>query len=155
MRRRFLIITVILLLLVPALAQQTDPTLLTVDSLFTYRSRPLGPVRWHGADYLALEPSPTKKNFVDVVRYNAATGERTILVSAEKLTPQGATNPLEVEEFFLTGDERKLLIFTNSARVWRSNTRGDYWVLDVPSGSLRKLGRTDAKPSTLMFAKFS
>ena len=54
----------------------------------------------------------------------------------------------------MSRDEQKVLIFTNSERVWRSNTRGDYWVLDLKSGTLRKLGG-DAKPSTLMFAKFS
>jgi len=158
MKRRYSLITVILLaLLLPVFAQQTDPSLLTVDSLFTYRTRPLGPVRWqdNGSGYLALEPSPTKKDFVDIVRYDAASGERSVKVAAEKLIPQGATNPLMVEEFSMTNDEQKLLIFTDSARVWRSNTRGDYWVLDLRSGNLRKLGGSEAKPSTLMFAKFS
>ena len=157
MRRRLPIIPVLLLLLIPVFAQQSDPALLTVDSIFTYRTRPLGPVRWQddGSGYLALEPSPTKKNFVDIVRYDATSGERTIKVSAEKLTPIRATAPLNVEEFDITPDEQKLLIFTNSQRVWRSNTRGDYWVLDFKSGTLRKLGGPDARPSTLMFAKFS
>ena len=157
MRRRLFALPIILLLLVPVLAQQTDPTLLTVDSLFTYRSRPLGSVWWqkNGSGYLALEPSPTKKNFVDLVRYDAATGDRSVKVAAEKLIPQGASEPLAIEEFSITTDEQKLLVFTNTARVWRSNTRGDYWVLDLQSGGLRKLGGAEAKPSTLMFAKFS
>ena len=43
-RIRFLIIPIFLFLLVPAFAQ--DPSLLTVDSLFTYRTRSLGPVQW-------------------------------------------------------------------------------------------------------------
>jgi dipeptidyl-peptidase-4 len=47
-----------------------------------------------------------------------------------------------------------MLVYTNSKKVWRLNTRGDYWVLDIASGKLTKLGG-DAKPSTLMFAKFS
>jgi len=38
--------------------------------------------------------------------------------------------------------------------VWRENTRGDYWVLDLASHQLRKLGG-DAPQSTLMFAKFA
>jgi len=156
MRRRLFALPVILLLLIPVLAQ-VDPSVLTVESMFTYRGKSLGPVWWqaNGSGYLALEPSPTKKNFVDLVRYDAATGERSVKVAAEKLVPQGAANPLEVEEFFLTDDESKLLVFTNTARVWRSNTRGDYWVLDLASGKLNKLGGADAKPSTLMFAKFS
>jgi dipeptidyl-peptidase-4 len=125
--------------------------------MFTYRVRPLGPVQWQtdGSGYLALEPSPTKKNFLEIVRYDLNSGERTVKVSAEKLTPAGATEPLAVEEFSLTPDEQKLLIFTNSERVWRSNTRGDYWVLDFKANTLKQLGGADAKPSTLMFAKFS
>ncbi|HJY31232.1 MAG TPA: S9 family peptidase [Pyrinomonadaceae bacterium] len=154
-RIRFLIIPIFLLLLVPAFAQ--DPSLLTVDSMFTYRTRSLGPVQWQsdGSGYLALEPSPTKKDFVDIVRYDVSTGTRTVKVSAEKLTPTAATDPLTVEEFTFTPDEQKLLIFTNSARVWRSNTRGDFWVLDLKTNTLRKLGGSEAKPSSLMFAKFS
>ncbi len=157
MRRRLYIIPLFLLLILPVYAQQSDPSLLTLDSMFTYRTRPLGPVQWQtdGSGYLALEPSPTKKNFLDIVRYDVSTGERTVKVSAEKLTPAGAAEPLAVEEFSLTADEQKLLIFTNSERVWRSNTRGDYWVLDLKANTLKKLGGTDAKPSTLMFAKFS
>src|ERR1041385_2111385 len=178
-RIRFLIVPIFLLLLVPAFAQ--DPSLLTPNSIFNYSTQSLGPVQWQadGSGYLALEPSPSKKDFVDIVRYDVNTGARTVKVSAEKLTPTGATDPLLVEEFTFTPDEQKLLIFTNSARVWRSNTRGDFWVLDLKTDTLRKLGGPDvntrgdfwvldlktdtlrklggpdAKPSTLMFAKFS
>src|ERR1043165_5776256 len=157
MRRRLYIIPVLLLLILPVYAQQSDPSLLTLDSMFTYRIRPLGPVQWQtdGSGYLALEPSPTKRNSLDIVRYDVNTGDRTVKVSAEKLTPAGAAEPLSVEEFSLAPDEQKLLIFTNSERVWRSNTRGDYWVLDLKANTLKKLGGTDAKPSSLMFAKFS
>ena len=45
-------------------------------------------------------------------------------------------------------------MFTNTERVWRLNTRGDYWVLDIGSGALRKIGAA-APESSLMFAKFS
>ncbi|HLA10500.1 MAG TPA: DPP IV N-terminal domain-containing protein [Pyrinomonadaceae bacterium] len=136
--------------------QQADPTRLTLDTLFTYRTRSLGPVRWQqdGRAYLALEPSPGRSAFVDIVRYDVVTGSRSVLVSADRMIPTGAKTPLLVEEFDLSQDDQKLLIFTNSERVWRSNTRGDYWFMDLKSGSLRKLGG-DAKPSSLMFAKFS
>jgi dipeptidyl-peptidase-4 len=157
MRYRIRIIPILFFFILPVFAQQTDPSLLTVESLVTYRGKSLGPVQWqaNGSGYLALEPSPAKKNFVDIVRYDVNTGERTVKVPAEKLIPSGATDPLSVEDFATSADEQKLLIFTNSERVWRSNTRGDYWVLDLQANSLRKLGGADAKPSTLMFAKFS
>jgi dipeptidyl-peptidase-4 len=157
MRRKLLFIPVFLLLLIPVFAQQPDPSLLTLDSIFTYRTRSLGQVRWQedGSGYLALEPAPAKKDLVELVRYDAASGERTVKVTAEKLTPTGSNEPLTIEEFSLTADEQKVLIFTNTARVWRSNTRGDYWVLDLKTDNLRKLGGADAKSSSLMFAKFS
>lgn len=154
----------LLLLIVSAISAQqatpspsTDPSLLTVDSILTYRTRSLGPIQWqeNGSGYLALEPSATHKEFVDIVRYDAANGERSIKVPAAKLIAPGASSPLLVEEFTFTPDEQKLLIFTNSERVWRSNTRGDYWVVDLSSWALRKLGGPGVKPSSLMFAKFS
>ena len=49
-------------------------------------------------------------------------------------------------------------------KVWRDKTRGDYWVLDVSTGALKKLGgkleparksADDQTDSGLMFAKFS
>jgi dipeptidyl-peptidase-4 len=78
-----------------------------------------------------------------------------VLVTARELTPQGAEGPLDVEDYAWTADLRKLLVFTNTKPVWRLNTRGDYWVLDRAGGTLRQLGGRDARPSTLMFAKFS
>jgi dipeptidyl-peptidase-4 len=47
-----------------------------------------------------------------------------------------------------------LLLFTNSKKVWRLHTRGDYWVLRLSDWRLTKIGG-DAPASTLMFAKFS
>src|SRR4029453_4076546 len=108
MRHRILLIPVFFLLILPIFAQQADPSLLTLDSIFTYRTRPLGPFRWQedGTGQFALEPCPTKKPAVDIVRYDALSGERTIKVSTEKLTPSGAAEPLSVEEFSLTPDEQ-------------------------------------------------
>ncbi len=150
----------LILLISPVLAQQTasqaDPALLTVDTIFTYGTKSIGPVRWQrdGAGYVALEPSPTKNEFLDIVRYDATSGERKVWLSAEQLTPAG-TDTILVEDFELSQDGRKLLLFTKTEKVWRSNTRGDYWVLDFNSGKLQKLGGAEAKPATLMFAKFS
>ncbi|HKX31926.1 MAG TPA: S9 family peptidase [Blastocatellia bacterium] len=135
---------------------QPKSDLLSLDTVFTYRAKSLNGAQWQadGKSYSMLEPSPGKKDALDLARYEAATGERTILVSAERLVPPGASAPLVIEQYDFSQSGQKLLIFTNSERVWRSNTRGDYWVLDLKSWELRKLG-AGAKPSTLMFAKLS
>jgi dipeptidyl-peptidase-4 len=80
--------------------------------------------------------------------------KRDVLLPAEKLVPTGETKPLAINGYEWSADDKRLLIYTNSKKVWRQNTKGDYWVLDPASGKLTKLGG-DAKPSTMMFAKFS
>ena len=86
--------------------------------------------------------------------YDLNTGEESTVVSAELLTPRRSERPLGIKDFAFSGDGSKVLIFTNAQRVWRYETRGDYWVLDREKESLTQLGQGLAEAS-LMFAKFS
>lgn len=115
-----------------------------------------GPARWlsDGSAYTVVESSIPPATGSDIVSYDGRTGARRVLIPATQLTPSGAPKALEIEDYVWSADGRRLLVFTNTARVWRLNTRGDYWVLDLRTGGLRKLGG-DAPASTLMFAKFS
>ncbi|HEX8349454.1 MAG TPA: S9 family peptidase, partial [Hymenobacter sp.] len=76
------------------------------------------------------------------------------LVSKEMLTPQGQTAPLKVRRFAFSQDSRQVLLNTNTRKVWRYDTRGDYWVYDLGSKKLTQLGKGRPEAS-LMFAKFS
>src|SRR2546428_11276735 len=146
--------------LIPRLNAQASPKLsnalhqIFVEKEFSAKS--FGPARWlqRGEAYSTLESSASKAGAKDIVRYETATGKREVLVSASQLVPAGAHASLEIVDYAWSEDMNRLLIFTNSARVWRLNTRGDYWVLDRRTGALERLGG-DAPPSTLMFAKFS
>lgn len=89
----------------------------------------------------------------DLVRFDPATGERGVLVAASQLVPAGADRPLSIDGYQFSADGTKVLIFTNTRRVWRRNTRGDYWVLDRATGALEQLG-ADFEPTYLQFAKF-
>jgi len=115
-----------------------------------------GPVHWIGKGqfYTVLEPSGKDKGLTEIVRYETASSRREVLVSGSQLVPPGSDKPLEIEDYSLSDNLNRVLIFTNSRRVWRQNTRGDYWVLDRETGALRKLG-DGGPPSSLMFAKFS
>ena len=106
-----------------------------------------------GAIYTILETAANGKG-KDIVAYDSASGQRSVLISAAQLTPAGATAPLTIDGYSWSADRSKLLIFTNSQKVWRLKTRGDYWVYDEASRNLIKLGG-DAPASTLMFATFS
>jgi dipeptidyl-peptidase-4 len=79
---------------------------------------------------------------------------KKVVVTKAQLTPANSKEPLSVRNFFFSANDQKLLIYTNTTRVWRYDTRGDYWVLDLGTGSLKKLG-SGRPASSLMFAKFS
>src|SRR5690606_4951399 len=80
--------------------------------------------------------------------------EQSVIATQADLTPANSGEPLEVRRFSLTADGSKILINTNTARVWRYDTRGDYWVFDTTDKSLAQLGKT-LPESSLMYAKLS
>ena len=145
---------------------------LSLERIFTskeFEVEDFGPARWleDGSGYTTLEDSQTPEEDEssasdesedekpkDIARYDPRTGVREIIIPSTRLIPEGESQPLKIEDYFWSKDGEKLLVFTNTERVWRRNTRGDYWVLDLTSWDLKKLGG-DADPSTLMFAKFS
>lgn len=90
----------------------------------------------------------------EIVRVNLPKSDRQTVISSSLLTPAGSGSPLSVRSFQLSADGKKALIYTNTKRVWRQDTKGDYWVADLTTNKLTKLGK--GKPvSSLMFAKFS
>ncbi|MGD0941668.1 MAG: S9 family peptidase [Terracidiphilus sp.] len=155
-----LVVTVaILVACVPAVAsQQLAQTLDAIFNRHAFDEKDFGPAHWidGGNAYTTVEPSPTypESQASDIVRYETESGKRTVLVSASHLISALGAKPLAIEDYAWSEDNQRLLIYTNSQKVWRQNTRGDYWVLDLASGKFRKLGG-DAPASSLMFAQFS
>lgn len=144
----------------------TGPQLLNTDRIWgpekEFKPDVWGPAHWLtvGTGYTTLEIAAdfhhckNAKCIKDIVRYDPATGERSILVAAASLIPAGQETPLIIENFAWTEDASKLLIFSNAQRVWREKTRGDYWLLDPQTGALQQLGGA-AAPATMMFATLS
>ncbi len=157
--KKHLTLFAILLLFIPLIKSQTeDKSLLTIDRIFNSREFSgefTGRSVWMGDNYTTLEKSTDIKGGMDIVRYDPASGNKEILVEAKNLIPAGEKEPLKIADYDWSSDGKKLLIYTNTARVWRRNTKGDYWVVDLNSWKMLKLGGKEAKPSTLMFAKFS
>jgi len=138
--------------------QEPDPGMLDLDRIYNsseFRSERFGPVRWmaDGSGYTTLLPNQEHGGH-DIVKFNPVSGAKEVLVRADKLLAEGHDQPLSIADYQWSEDGRQLMIFTNTRRVWRRNTRGDYWVLNRVSGSLKQLGAF-ADPATLMFAKFS
>ncbi len=143
----------------PLTAQVTDSVRAAVHRIFgtrTFASERFGPARWieNGAAYSTVERSPDVQGAMEIVRYETATGARSVMVAARQLIPAGRTEALDFDDYAWSADYSRLLLFTDTRKVWRQNTRGDYWVLDRRAGTLRKLGG-DGPASTMMYAKFS
>ena len=88
-----------------------------------------------------------------ISKVDIKTGQATALVTAAQLTPAGG-KAITIASFAFSADNSKLLVFTNTGKVWRYKTRGDYWVLDIATNTLTQLGK-DKPAQTLMYAKFS
>ena len=101
------------------------------------------------------------KGGFDIVSYEASSGnkensadEGKVLIPASMLVKPGTSDTLSVRSFTFDSSHNQVLIYTNTRRVWRYDTRGDYWVLNMKSGRLTQLG-ANLPESSLMFAKFS
>jgi len=88
----------------------------------------------------------------DLYRVDAVTGAKALVVRGADLVPPGAVKPVAIEEYQFSGDGSKLLIFTNSARVWRENTKGTFFVWEFAA---RRLVPVSTRPGYQQFAKFS
>lgn len=138
---------------------QKDKSKISLERIYKTRDFSkewFGPYKWfeNGDYYTKLEASSNIKHGVDIVKYSSKTGDKQVIINAINLIPKGDSIPLRIENYTWSHDLSKLLIFTNGKKVWRSNTRGDYWIFDTDKKTLRRLGKNLPR-SSLMFAKFS
>ncbi len=87
----------LVLLVATAYGQSADKRILTLDRIFSsseFRSETFGPARWldDGSAYTTLEPSSDNRETHDIIRYETATGARSVLIAAASLRPSGASD---------------------------------------------------------------
>ncbi len=85
-------------------AQEIDRKILTLERIYKereFRQKSFGPARWFedGSGYSTLEKSEEFENAKDIIKYNPETGERSILVSAGRLIPEGQNTPLLISDY--------------------------------------------------------
>lgn len=132
-----------------------DSSLLTIDRIYKaneFKQQRESRFQWieNGDAYIIKEKSETGSD--ELIRYETAKQKRSVFISAEQLSVNN--NSLKIKSFTLSPDGSKVLIFNNTSRVWRSYTKGDYWVYDFTTNKLKQVGEM-FKASSLMFAKFS
>ncbi|UCD24962.1 MAG: DPP IV N-terminal domain-containing protein, partial [Gemmatimonadota bacterium] len=144
------VFAVLPLLALPGLAQTQ---VLTVDAIFGTGEfdSDLTAVTWSSEpEYFSTVEQ--NGNTTDLYRVYASTGERELLVSGADLLPPGQVEPISIESYQFSRDRSKVLIFTNSVRVWRQNTKGEFYVWDLDRDRLTPISR---EPGLQQFAKFS
>jgi dipeptidyl-peptidase 4 len=90
----------------------------------------------------------------EIVKYNLPKNTGQVIVAKDKLKEPLQEKSIPIRNFIFSTDEQKVLIYTNTKKVWRLDTRGDYWLLSIADGSLKQMGKS-LPASSLMFAKFS
>lgn len=134
----------------PARAQVPE---LTVESIWGSRefSSDLVSVRWMDAAYFTTTEA-RQEGGTDLYRVEARSGNKELLVDGGDLVPAGIEAPIRIEDYRFSPDRSQLLVFTNSVRVWRDMTKGEYYVWDFEA---RTLTPVSTEPGYQMFAKFS
>ena len=89
----------------------------------------------------------------EIVRYDAATGERKVLMTAKDLTPAGEERAVSATEAGASADGSRLLFTANPEPTMIRKTAYDYWVLNKADHSWNKLG--GKKDSRVLYAKLS
>lgn len=134
---------------------QELPALKDIVAGKVIETRSMGAMSWlkDGERYSRLEKNQETGGF-DVVAYKAKDNSREVIIPSSMFIDKTTGKPIAIRSISWSADNKKVLIYNNTRRVWRYDTRGDYWVLDLESGKLRQLG-TARPESSLMFAKFS
>ena len=134
---------------------QELPALKDIVAGKVIETRSMGAMSWlkDGERYSRREKNQETGGF-DVVAYKAKDNSREVIIPSSMFIDKTTGKPIAIRSISWSADNKKVLIYNNTRRVWRYDTRGDYWVLDLESGKLRQLG-TARPESSLMFAKFS
>lgn len=119
------------------------------------QTKGVGAMNWlkDGERYSRLEQNK-EEGGMDVVAYRAKDNAREVIIPSAMFTDKSTGKKIGMGRLSWSNDNDKVLIFNNTKRVWRYDTRGDYWVLSLHDGNLRQLGK-GLPESSMMFAKFS
>lgn len=89
----------------------------------------------------------------DLMSYNLETDAREVLIDGTDLFAPDTGERIAIEDYAYGPDGRRVLLYTDSERVWRLNTKGFYYVLDTATGEVTPL--SDRSAGFQMFAKLS
>ena len=87
-----------------------------------------------------------------LVELDLTTDAERTLIDGARLARPDADGLVQIEDYAYSADGTRALLYTDSERVWRLNTKGYYYVYDLEDGTVRPVA--DRAAGLQMFAKF-
>ena len=139
----------------PAPAQEKPSfTLKKIHASSTFRPESFQGGRWaeEGPVITYIEPADTA-DATHLMRYNLRTDERTRVIDGTNLYAEDVDRIVPIQDYAFGDAGDKVLIYTDSKEVWRTNTKGFYYVYDPDTQALTPIA--DRDDGYQMFAKFN
>jgi len=125
----------------------------TEEEMFEQADLPAGEIKINNLKWLPGSHEFWVNENGNIYVYTAdKLNDGKLVLSDDQVKAAGLSTTIEA--IVWSTDRKKILAYTNSSRVWRANTKGDYWYFDLISGKGRQIGKT-LPSSSLLFAKFS
>ncbi len=141
--------------LVPRADAQKRGKEFTVEDIYSSRkftSERFRSMHWiEGGKAASYLETDTATKTTDIWRYDVADGSMKVMVPGAGLKLPGADEPIKVQNYIFSRDERKIL-FTGTLTARRLKTGGDFYLWDRDRKTLKQL--TDSKDEQLN-VKFS
>jgi len=162
MARRIVLLLVVALLFVagggsPAFGQTADSVEFSLEAI--HASDAFSPEAFRGGRWTDegpvityIQPADTGKA-THLMRYNLETGDSSRVIDGTNLYAEDVNRLLQIEDYQFSDGRKKVLIYTDSKRVWRANTKGYYYVYDLSAQTLTPVA--DRQDGHQMFAKFN
>lgn len=139
----------------PAPAQEKPSfTLKKIHASSTFRPESFQGGRWaeEGPVITYIESADTA-DATHLMRYNLRTDERTRVIDGTNLYAEDVDRIVPIQDYAFDDAGDKVLIYTDSKEVWRTNTKGFYYVYDLNTQALTPIA--DRDDGYQMFAKFN
>ena len=121
----------LLLIPAPAPAQQAARPALTLEDIHvsgTFSGQGFQGGRWADEGPVIWYIESGEGGASHLVSYNLETDERTRLLDGAKLYAGDVGRLIHIEGYEYSRDGSRVLLYTDSERVWRQNTKGYYYV---------------------------
>ncbi|HUF09737.1 MAG TPA: S9 family peptidase [Rhodothermales bacterium] len=138
-----------------ATGQPSEMPKLTLEDLFLepkFEEEVFTSSRWAAEGPVVTFIRSRDDGVTDIVSYDLAQGEERLFVDGSKLVLPDTRKRITVQGYEVSPDGKSILLYTDSEKVWRHNTMGYYYLLDLASGRLVAL--SDRELGHQMFAKF-